>query len=159
MLFRSLRAGRVFSDSDRARQVVLLSERTAQALWPNESALGKRLWPGSNDSIAEVVGLVADIRTTSLEKEGSLTAYLPFWQNPQPAAVLLVRTSADPSAMAAAVRAALREFAPTVPVSRVRTMDEVLSAAVAQRRFQLSVLALFALTALVTASRTFLRLL
>jgi predicted permease len=147
-----LREGRIFTEADRARKVVLLSERSAQALFPNERAIGKRFWPGSNDTVAEVIGLVADIRTTSLEKDGSLIAYLPYWQNPQPAAVLLVRSSADPTSMAPSIRAALRAFAPTVPVSRVRTLEDVMSAAVAQRRFQLSVLALFALTALVTAS-------
>jgi predicted permease len=147
-----LRDGRLFAEFDRARNVVVLSERTAQVLWPNERAVGKRLWPGSNDTIAEVIGVVADIRTTSLEKEGSLIAYLPYWQNSPREAVLLVRTSADPALIAGAVRAELRAFAPAVPISRVRTMADVMSAAVAQRRFQLFVLALFAATALVTAS-------
>jgi predicted permease len=148
-----VRAGRAFTESDRSHPVVVLSERAAKALWPNESAIGKRIWPGSNDTISEVIGVVADVRTTSLEQEGTLTAYQPYWaRNTPQTSTLLVRTAGDPASLAPAVRRELRALAPTVPVSRIRTMSDIMSAAIAQRRFQLFVLALFATTALVTAS-------
>jgi putative ABC transport system permease protein len=148
----TLREGRFFSESDRAQRVVVLSERAAKALWPNESALGKLVWPGSNDSLSIVVGVVADVRTSSLEEEGSLAAYVPHWQRSPIEATLLLRSTGDPAQIAATVRNELRTLAPAVPVSRMRTMSDVMSAAVAQRRFQLFVLALFAGTALLTAS-------
>lgn len=147
-----VRRGRPFSEADRGRPVVVLSERAARALWPGEDPIGKRVVPGSNDPAAEVVGIAADVRTTSLEQEGSVMAYIPFWQQSPPEASLLVRTTGDPGAFTTAARAALRRVDPTVPVAKVRTMTQVVSAAVAARRFQLALLALFGLMALVTAS-------
>ena len=147
-----LREGRVFDESDRSQHVVILSERAARALWPNESAIGKRMWPGSNDTVSVVVGVVADVRTSGLEQEGSMIAYVPHWQRGVLAATLLVRSASDPAQLNGPVREVLRAIAPGAPVSRTRTLAEVMSAALAQRRFQLMVLALFATTALATAS-------
>jgi predicted permease len=147
-----LREGRVFDESDRSRHVVILSERAARTLWPNESAIGKRMWPGSNDSVSVVVGVVADVRTSGLEQEGTIIAYVPHWQRGVLAATLLVRSAGDPAQLIGPVREGLRALAPGAPVSRTRTLAEVMAAALAQRRFQLLVLALFATTALATAS-------
>jgi predicted permease len=147
-----LRRGRSFAESDRGRPVVVLSERAARALWPNEDPIGKRMIPGSNDPLADVVGIVPDVRTSGLEHEASLIAYIPYWQNSPPTATLLVSTVADPVAVATTARAAIRATAPAVPVSRIRTMGQIMSSAVAQRRFQLLLLLLFAATALATAS-------
>jgi putative ABC transport system permease protein len=65
---------------------------------------------------------------------------------------LLVRTAGDPLVVAPSVSAAIRGVAPSVPISRLRTIDDVISSAVAQRRFELVLVGLFALTALVTAA-------
>jgi predicted permease len=147
-----VRRGRAFSEADRGREVVVLSERAAQALWPGEDPIGRRVQPGSNDPVAEVVGVVGDVRTSSLEKEGILVAYVPSWRNPPAEASLLVRTTGDPGAAVAAARAALRRADAAVAVAKVRTLAQVVSASVAARRFQLALLALFAALALVTAS-------
>ena len=147
-----LRRGRIFSDADRGHPVVVLSARAADALWPGENPIGRRMWPGSNDTLSDVVGVVDDIRTASLEKEGTLIAYVPYWQRPPVSATLVLRTAVDPATVAGSARAVLRTVARTASVSRVRTMSDVMSAAIAQRRFQLLILALFAATALVTAS-------
>src|SRR5919108_429141 len=147
-----VRLGRGFTDVDRTRPVVVLSAHAAAAMWPGQDPIGKRLWPGSNDTLSEVVGVVDDIRTASLEKEGMPIAYVPYWQDPPVTATLILRTKLDPAQVAGSARAALRALAPSVPVSRVRTLSNVISAALAPRRFQLLVLALFAATALVTAS-------
>ena len=148
----ALLRGRAFAESDRGRSVVILSQRAAEALWPGENPLGKYVVPGSNDPLAEVIGVAVDDRTSGLETAGSLVAYLPYWQKPPVVATLLVRTTLEPGGLAASLRATLREIAPTVPVNRVRTMAQVLSSAVAARRFQLGVLLVFALTALATAT-------
>lgn len=147
----SARRGRVFSDADRGRNVVVLSERAARALWPAEDPVGRRMVPGSNDSVAVVVGVVPDVRTSSMEKEGSPVAYLPYFQDAPPTATLLIRAATDPTALTASARQVLRDVAPSVPVGRVRTLAQVVSASVAQRRFQLLLLVLFAVTALATA--------
>ena len=147
-----VRRGRAFTDADRGRPVVVLSERAAAALWPGEDPIGKRMLPGSNDALAEVIGIVSDVRTSTLEKEGSLIAYLPSWSRGPAEASILVRTTGDPSAITSAARAALRRIDPTVPIGRTRTMEQIVSASVAARRFQVALLVMFALMALVTAS-------
>jgi len=108
--------------------------------------------PGSNDTTAEVVGVVADVHTSGPEQAGHPVAYIPIWQTVAPEASLLVRSSSDPVRLASAVRASLSHIDPLVPVANVRTMKAIVSAAVAGRRFQLDVLALFATMALATAA-------
>jgi predicted permease len=144
--------GRAFTAADRGRDVVVLSQRAARALWPNEDPIGKRVFPGSNDPVSEVIGVAADVKTSSLEKEGSFVAYVPYWNNVPARASILLRTAADPAAVTAVARAAIREVDASVPVVKARTMRQVVSESVATRRFQLALLALFALTALATAS-------
>ena len=146
----TLRKGRTFLDSDRGQHVVILSENAARQLWPNENAIGKYVHAG-NDSLSMVVGVAADVRTTGIEHDASLTVYHPYWYRGY-APTLLVRTNGDPAALTTSVRTALRQFAPSVPISHIRTIDQVVSTVVAQRRFELVLIGLFAVTALVTAS-------
>lgn len=147
----ALRRGRTFAQGDRTRPVVIVSERAARALWPGADPLGRRVHAGG-DGAAEVVDVAADVRTSTLEQEGSLVVYMPLWEYPPSQSTVIARTAADPGAAAAAVRAALRRVDPSVAVPKVRTMAQVVSAATAARRFQLGLLALFAVMALVTAS-------
>jgi ABC-type antimicrobial peptide transport system permease subunit len=97
------------------------------------------------------VGVAADVRTTGIEHDASLTVYHPYWYRGY-APTVLVRTTGDPAALTNSVRAALRQFAPSVPISHIRTIDQVVSTVVAQRRFELVLIGLFAITALLTAS-------
>lgn len=145
-------AGRAFTEADRSRRVAVLSESAAHALWPGEpitAAIGHPIHLGS-DSTHEVIGVVADVATSGIEQKGSLTAYTPAWERGR-ATTLLVRTRDDPSSIASAVRQAIRGVSSAVVITRVRTFDQILSEVVAQRRFQLVLIGLFALTALVTA--------
>lgn len=146
----SLPKGRTFAEVDRGQRVVILSENAARAMWPHDDPIGKRVHVGS-DSLWTVVGVAANVRTTGIEHEASLTAYLPYWERGY-APTVLVRTNGDPAALAAPVRAALRQLGPSVPISRVRTIDQVVSTVVAQRRFELVLIGLFAITAVLTAS-------
>jgi putative ABC transport system permease protein len=146
-----LRSGRAFGAGDRTHRVVVVSARTARTLWPGESPLGRSIVVGGGGA-AEVVGVAADVRTSTLEEEGSLIVYLPVWEYPPRQGIIVVRTSGNPAVVAAAARAAIRRVDPSVPVPHVRTMEEVVSSTVAPRRFQLGLLALFAAMALVTAS-------
>jgi predicted permease len=148
-----LRQGRPFGADDRGQQVVIVSERTASALWPGGSAIGQRMSVGSSRPSAEVVGVVADVRTSTLEETGSLVVYLPMRGLASSQAVMIARTAGVANDVAAAaVRDALRRVDPTVAVPKIRTTGQVVSATLAARRFQLALLTLFALLALVTAS-------
>jgi hypothetical protein len=131
---------------------VILSERAARALWPGEDPIGRRVVPGSNLALAEVVGVVGDVRSSSLEREGVLVAYVPLEGSAPRDVALLVRTSGRPKDLVAEVARAVREVGPTVAVAGNRTLDEVVAAALARRRFQTLVLAIFAGSALATAS-------
>jgi hypothetical protein len=126
-------------------------EPAARTLWPDESPLGRRVVAGG-DGTAEVVGVAADVRTSTLEQEGSFVVYLPSWEYPPSQGVVVVRTSGDPAVVASGVRAAIRRVDASVPVPNVRTMAQVVSSTVAVRRFQLGPFGLFALMAIVTAS-------
>ena len=143
------REGRTFDDSQRNRKVVILSQGTAQRLWPGRSALGRRIQ--HNETLEEVVGVAADTRSTSLDKNPVLIIYVPYWQRPRTAASLLVRTAMDPRGIAVAVREAIRQTDPDVPVPKMQTMRQVMSDSVAGRRFQMMLVILFAATALALA--------
>ena len=145
------RRGRLLAASDRGRNVVVLSERAAQALWPGEDPIGKRMVPG-NDPLSEVIGTVGDVRTSSIERAGSMIAYVPYWTRAPLESTLLLNTTLDASQFAAAARTVIRSVGKTIPVSRVRTLDEIVTTAVAGRRFQLLLLLLFAGSAVVIAS-------
>jgi predicted permease len=148
-----IKRGRAFSDADRGRRVIILSERTAQSVWPNENPIGRMIHADNNsDLFSEVVGVAANVRTTGVENEGSLTVYRPYWENGMPFMSILVRTAGNPASIATDARRAIRAVSSSVPISNVRTVAEVVSAAVALRRFELMLIGLFALTALITAS-------
>lgn len=143
------REGRPFDDSQRNRKVVILSQGTAQRLWPGRSPLGRRML--HNEALEDVVGVTADVRSTSLDKDPVLIIYVPYWQRPRLSAALLVRTAMDPRGIAAGLRAAIRQVDADVPVPEMQTLQEVMSDSVAQRRFQTMLVMLFAAAALALA--------
>jgi putative ABC transport system permease protein len=146
-----IKLGRALNESDGQRSVVVVSQRAAAVLWPGANPIGKRITAGDNAAPAEVVGVVADVETNSLEQPGSLVVYEPLAQWPPFTGTILVRTTVDPSQVTGALRARLRSIDATVPIANVRTMAQVVSATVAQRRFEMLLLSLFAVIALLTA--------
>jgi putative ABC transport system permease protein len=143
------RDGRPFDESQRNRKVVIVSQGTARRLWPGRDPMGRRLQ--HNEKLEEVVGVTADVRSTSLDKDPVLMIYVPYWQRPRLSASLLVRTAMDPRGVAAGVREAIRQLDADVPVPEMQTLREVMSDSVAQRRFQMTLVMLFAAAALALA--------
>jgi putative ABC transport system permease protein len=143
------REGRPFDDSQRGRKVVIVSQGTARRLWPGRSPLGRRML--HNETLEEVVGVTADIRSTSLDKDPVPIIYIPYWQRPRLEAALLVRTAMDPRGVAAGVREAIHQVDADVPIPEMQTLQEVMSDSVAQRRFQTMLVMLFAAAALALA--------
>ena len=138
--------GRMFTDDDRTRRPIVLSEHAARTLWPGEDSLGRLVHRGGEP--LEVVGVVADARVVDLEEDAGLVAYVPYWMLPRRQATLVVRTETDPLALVAAVTEAVEEVDPALAIHNIRTMDRVLAEAVAGRRFQLSLTVGFALVGL-----------
>jgi putative ABC transport system permease protein len=149
----TLIAGRLYESSDIGRRsVAVISRSTAERVWPGQDAVGKQFRLRESEPI-EVIGVVSDAREVSLEQSPSPHVYLPYWQGSLWAFVsFVVKTTASPTAASSGIRAAIREIDPELPLSDFRTLDEIVSGSVAQRRFQMNLVLLFALAALVLAS-------
>lgn len=146
------RHGEAFGEPHRGRDVVVLSERAAEVLWPGENAVGRRIT--RNDFTYEVVGIAADVVATGLEAEPSPIVYLPPWTSfgfYAWSASIVARTDIDPTALIGPARTALREASAGTAIARVRTLDQIVTEASAGRRFQVMLLIVFAVTALITA--------
>ena len=146
-------SGRAFAVSDRpgAPLVVIVNETMARRYWPGVSPLGKRLnLPGG--ALREVVGVVRDVRHWGLDRPVNPELYFPMPQLPFAAMTFVVASDADAAALAGPVREALRSIDPDLPLSNVRTMDDVVARSVAARRAGMSVLGAFGLVALVLAA-------
>lgn len=155
----SVSAGRSFTDADRlgSRRVVLLNRTAADRLWPGQSAVGKQIsvmtgYFAGGDSLAEVVGVVGDVRYNSLTEPAGADVYLPAFQAGIGRTTVLVRTSGDPLQSMESIRSRVQRLDPTLPVYGVRTMDEIAATAVARPRFATSLLLLFAGVALLLAA-------
>jgi predicted permease len=147
-----LRAGRVFDESDRKRGVALVGESTARKIWPGENPIGKRFHFGELSApLLEVIGVAGDVRGNGLQKIPQQVAYLPYWYRGRSQNSLVIRTGMEPKAIAGAVRAALRRLDPELPVPQYRTMEDIVSASVSERKFQLTLVLVFAGIALVLA--------
>ncbi|SPE28293.1 conserved membrane hypothetical protein [Candidatus Sulfopaludibacter sp. SbA3] len=147
-----LRAGRLLAESDRAtsEKVAVINESLARTLWPGQNAVGQTL---AQDGGRRVVGVVGDVRHRALEEAGGGEMYLPMRQTTDYGEVdLVVRTALPPSALAAAVRAALRPIDPNLPAGEFRTLQDLVDKAVSPRRFLVLLLAAFAGFALLLAS-------
>ena len=147
----AIRNGRAFEESDRGRGVAVLSEKAAKILWPGEADLLGRQFMGEDDKPKTLVGVVADVRGV-LHRDPPPMAYYPYWQRVPGRVALVVRTTAAPHAAAGALRTALRSEDAQLAIPPIRTMEEVVDLSVAQRRFQLTLMGVFAGSALLVAS-------
>jgi predicted permease len=149
-----LREGRIFAESGGDHKLVEVSALAAERLWPAENPLGKRFKIGDPDGpFFEVAGVVGDVRSVGLDRAPSLTIYVPYWQRrTYNGPALAVKTAVDPLSVSSAVRNIIRRIDPELPVPRFEAMDQVVDNSVAQRRFQMNLLLVFALTALLLAS-------
>ncbi len=145
--------GRAFTRQDRADQpgVAVVNATMAQAFWGSD-AIGKRFKRGiyaDQSPWIEVVGVVSDVRQSNLEDAPNLQVYLPADQAFLARAALVVRTANDPMSSATAVRHAIQQVDPLIPIQDVRTMTQVMGGTLGKRRFDTTLLVLFGVLALV----------
>ena len=146
----ALRDGRTFEERDQKGKVGIVSASLAQRLWGSDNPIGRKLT--DNDIVMEVVGVTPDFRSTSLDQEPVNMLYLPYWQRPRLSAALLVRTAMDPRQIVSAMRKTVWEIDGEVTIPEVRTLEEVMAESVAQRRFQMLLVLLFAAAAMALAA-------
>ncbi|MGD8895796.1 MAG: ABC transporter permease [Acidobacteriota bacterium] len=130
---------------------MIVNQTMAERLWPGQDPVGQVAQVGDSDW--HVVGVVADVRHSSLEEKAGLEMYLPMrqhsdWGSPD----LVVRSKLQPESIVASVRAALRRVDPSLPTAEFRTLEATVDRAVSPRRFILLLLGCFALAALVLAA-------
>ena len=147
--------GRLFDRNDTVNSphVAVISQSLAQRYWPNEDPLGKRIQFGNMDTdkhLLQVVGVVGDVRN-ALDTEAGPMVYAYSLQRPQWWQVsrlsIVVRSSDHLQALIPALRGAVESLRPDVPL-RFRTLDQVFSSWLDQRRFILSLFGVFAVIAL-----------
>jgi predicted permease len=149
--------GRLFDQGDTidAPHVALISESLAREKWPDMDPLGRTIEFGNMDGdlrFFTVVGVVGDVREDSLESRPRPTVYANYRQRPQTTGsfTVVLRTEAEPAAVFSAARGILRDLDPNVPPS-FSTFTEVFSASLKTRRFNLTLVGVFATTALLLA--------
>jgi putative ABC transport system permease protein len=151
-----LRRGRVLDESDRAggSPVALVSEGLARRRLPGLDPIGMRLSVGPEAPVYTVVGVVGDVRQVSLALDDAEAVYLPADQWPFPDRVmsLLVKVRGEPAALVPAIRRAVWSADRDQAIARVTTMDGLVAASAAERRFAARLFQAFALAALVLAA-------
>ena len=146
--------GRAFTEHDDANapKVVILNQTMTHQFFPHENPMGRRMVTGQGpQALATVVGVVGDVRNRGLEAQPQPAFFVPFSQSPDSTMEVALLTAVEPTSMATAVRNAVAAIDPEQPVFDISTMEERLAASVAPRRFNLVLLASFALLAMLLA--------
>lgn len=150
--------GRDFSDRDdiNAQRVMIVNQAFAQKFFPGEQVLGKKLKPGAGDGAPggppwrEIVGVVANMRLYATDREMDPQMFLPADQMHTWCCLnTVVRTSLDPTSMAASVQRIVSDMDKDIPVTQVHTMNELMALQVSQPRFAMVLVSTFAGLALV----------
>ena len=150
-----IRRGRSFEardDEDHAL-VVVVNEAMARQFWPNENPVGKRLKFG-DEHWRTIVGIVGDVHHQGLAIAPAPEMYIPWGQVPnvEVRPTIVVRSFIEPASLTSALRKAVAEVDPEVPMDQVATMDQLVYGSVSEARFRTAVISLFALLALFVAS-------
>jgi putative ABC transport system permease protein len=146
------------ADDEKSPSVAVISQEAARLLFPGQNPIGRRFQFARLDW--QVVGVVGDVKSY-LDKPAEAGVYIPLAQTPYPVLNLVsiwfpeyivVRASADPLVLSHTIEQQLQAIDPSVGVGHVRTMEQVRSAAIAMRRFNMTLLSIFAALALVLAA-------
>jgi predicted permease len=147
-------AGRDFDERDNVRvpHVVIVNETFARRHFPGESPLGRTLVTGMMQLPSQIVGVVADVRSATLNAPPDADYFLPVLQRPEAVTNILVRTNLSPAAMLPLVREAVGSVDPDLPLLQPQPLSARVARTVADRKLALMLLGGFAVLALVLAS-------
>ncbi|MCW5971022.1 MAG: ABC transporter permease [Blastocatellales bacterium] len=149
--------GRFFTaqDGPDAPNVAIINETMAGKYFGSDDPLGRRFSFGTprNDSDwITIVGVVRDTKRQGLAAPIRIESFMPAAQNPSRGMEIVIRTSGDPQAMAGTVREQVRQLDADLPIASIRTMEEIFSTSIAERRLNMLLLGIFAFVALVLAA-------
>ena len=161
--FRTLRipliSGRAFlpTDDSKAPAVVMINQAFAHKYFPGENPIGKRIKPGLGDGVTnevprEIIGVVGDVKHRRITADMPAQYYLPYKQAIIFSPPIIIRTASDPTALIGPLRNQLAQVDSNIPMYRVRTVDDYISLAAAQPRFQTVLLTCFAVIALLLSA-------
>ncbi len=153
-------AGRSFEPRDRAGapDVMIVNQAFARRFFPGEEIVGKRVTSGRVEVLGgaqvsrEIVGVVGDVKHYGLDTEARPEMFFPHAQDPWPGMHLAVRSKSDAANITAAARNAVGEVDKNQPINDVKLMQDRLSGSVSRRRFNTTLLIIFAAVALVLAA-------
>jgi putative ABC transport system permease protein len=147
--------GRNFTDAEttESRHVVVVNQTLVRQYFPDENPLGKQLTINmkSENVPSEIIGVVGDVKHVGLDSEVRPMTYWPHPELPIGSMTLMVRTSGDPMSLVSALRNEVKAIDKDLPLSDVRTMEQLLAASTARSRFLAVLLAIFAALALTLA--------
>ena len=149
--------GRLFDARDTAGSpdVIIINQTLARTFYGNESPVGRRIQPNMNGPMCTVIGMVEDVKNAGIDRPAGTELYLPYTQrhgSGNNEGFVVVRANSDPSSLSSAVRQEVQAIDPTIPVSHVRLMEDVLSSAQSRPRFLTLLLSLFSGIALIIAT-------
>ncbi len=148
-----LKRGRLLTENDRGESRILVNETLAHLYFPDQEAVGKRLALGVMDTkqaLNEIVGVVGDVRDLGLDQEMEPTLYDLATG---PSMTLLLKTAANPDQFATAIRDAIHQADPDIPVTKIQPLAQNVSDSIARRRFVLMLLAILgSMAAFLTAA-------
>jgi len=150
-----LQRGRALTDRDAetSPMVAVIDEAFARRHFPDEDPIGRGIDIGNGtDGFYEIVGVVGDVHHGGLDAIAAPSMYVPYKQDPFSAMRMVVRTAGDPTSMIAAARQTVREIDGTLPAYAITPLADVVSESVADRRFAMLLLGLFAFVALFLAA-------
>jgi putative ABC transport system permease protein len=140
--------GRTFSATDTREgpPVAIVSDAFARIAWPGEDPIGKRFLAGNatRGGAVTVVGVVGGVRHVTLDAAPAPELYRPIAQTPMAAVTVAVRTTGDPLALAPLAQQAVRAIDANVPISDLRSLEQVMSTSVARPRLIMALLLVFA---------------
>jgi predicted permease len=145
-----LLSGRGFADADTTKSppVIIVNRMVARRFWPEEgggSPIGGRISVvAANGSVAEIVGVVGDVKSERIEREDWPTIYYPYTQVTPTSMTFVVKTAGNPGGLIAAAAREIRQMDPGQAMPDILTMEEIVDRAVEGARFNTVVLAVFA---------------
>lgn len=145
-----LRSGRAFAERDLNDPVAIINDTMARRFWPGEDPVGRKFvtgpW-GPNPSYSTIIGVAGDVKNFGLDSEPTNDLYFPSLTP----TYLVVKTAGDAAMLAGALRREIHAVDADLPLSDLRSMDEILEQSAGSRRWTMALLAVFAVLALVLA--------